>query len=70
MTQQLQIPSRDCGTQVRELASDELEQVSAAGFLGGVTVAAGDIDGSAVVDTSDYAVWKRKVTPLTAPLLL
>jgi len=69
MTQQLQIPSQDRGTQVRELPSDELEQVSAGG-VNGIRVLASDGDSFSVVDTSDYAVWQRKVTPLTAPLLL
>jgi hypothetical protein len=52
MTQQLQIPSQDCGTQVRELPSDELEQ-AVGGLLPAVKVYLCPSDPSA----ADSGVW-------------
>ena len=46
-------------TQVKALTSEELEQVSAAGFLGGVFVAAGDFNTDGRVDAADYVVWRK-----------
>ena len=59
MTQQLQIPNQDCGTQVRELTSDETQQVSAGGFFVRPSVAVGDINATGDVDGRDFLIWQR-----------
>ena len=62
MTQQLQIPSQDCATQVRELPSDELEK-AVGGLLPAVQIAVdpSDPSGSTAVYTKvalSYPVYR------------
>ena len=55
MTDRLQAPNGE--TQIQELTSEELGHVSA-GFLGGVFVAVGDVNGDGAVDSSGYNTWR------------